>query len=120
VTHAIAEAELDQGSALEALLRLLDSAWLALDRFGGLARASGEELPPAARRDAHREVLDVVDGVVARGQAEGSLRTDVPAAWLTSVFYGLIHTAVDDVNAGRLSADAARAALGVTLRDALG
>ena len=48
-----------------------------------------------------------------------SCAADVPAAWQSSVVYALIHTAVDDVNHGRISPDAAQGALAVTLRAAL-
>jgi len=64
-------------------------------------------------------VLHIVDGLIERGRTDGSIRADVPAAWQASVVYALIHTAVDDVNNGRLEPGAAHAALGVTLRAAL-
>jgi hypothetical protein len=90
-----------------------------LGELHGLSRATGDLLAPEARRAAHGDVFDLVDGLVARGRADGSIRADVPAGWQSSVVYALIHTAVDDTNHGRIAADDAGAALAVTLRASL-
>jgi hypothetical protein len=57
--------------------------------------------------------------MIERGRASGEFRTDVPAAWLASVFHALLHAAGDDVRAERLQEDAALEALTSTLLAAL-
>lgn len=39
-------------------------------------------------------------GLLARGQADGSFRTDLPAGWLTAASIALVHTGADGVRAG--------------------
>jgi AcrR family transcriptional regulator len=119
VVTALGEVDLSAGSGLDALGRMVEAAWEAVGELDGLSRATGALLSPEVRRAAHDDVFHLVDGLVERGRADGSIRADVPAGWQSSIVYALIHTAVDDVNQGRLDAEAAHGALGVTLRAAL-
>ncbi len=119
VVAALSAVDLSGGSGLEALGRMVEAAWEALGELHGLSRATGALLSPEVRRAAHDDVLDVVEGLIARGRADGSIRTDMPAGWQASIVYALIHTAVDDVNHGRIDPADAHAALGETLRSAL-
>jgi hypothetical protein len=73
------------------------------------------ELDPQHLRDRHGPALDEVDALVARGQADGTFRTDLPRTWLVTTFYGLIHAAADEVDAGRLDAADAADVLEATL-----
>jgi hypothetical protein len=43
-----------------------------------------------------------VERLIARGQDEGDLRTDLPRPWLVATFYSLMHAAAEEVDAGRL------------------
>jgi AcrR family transcriptional regulator len=119
VMAAVAGVDLTAGSGLDALGRLVDGAWQRLGDLDGLSRATGALLAPEVRRGLHHDVFAVVDGLVARGREDRSIRADVPAAWQSSVVYALIHTAVDDVNNGRIDPGDAQSALGLTLRAAL-
>jgi len=119
VTAVLAGVDLEAGTGLDGLDRMVDAVWPLLGELHGLSRATGDLLAPEARRAAHGDVFDIVDGLVARGRADGSIRTDVPAEWQSSVVYALIHTAVDDINHGRIPADDAGTALVTTLRASL-
>ncbi|MFI1385706.1 TetR/AcrR family transcriptional regulator [Embleya sp. NPDC020886] len=107
------------GSADEALVRLAREGWQVLDRTRGLRRAALKALGEASLRRHHARVLTRVDELVARGRNEGAVRTDLPAAWLTATYYGVIHTAADEVDAGRLDPAAAGDTIAATLRSVL-
>jgi AcrR family transcriptional regulator len=99
----------DEGPAPEALARLLRAGWRILDRHRTVAAAAMRHLPPERLRAGHDPMMRVVERIVARGQAEGAFRSDAPAAWLAAVCYSLVHTAAQEVDAGRLApADAPR------------
>jgi AcrR family transcriptional regulator len=116
VAAAISQVDLEAGSGLDALGRMVQAAWSLVGELHGLSRATGDLLTPEARRSTHDDVFAVVDGLIARGRNDGSIRADLPAGWQSSVVYALIHTAVDDRNHGRLDAADAERALGTTLR----
>jgi hypothetical protein len=98
---------------------MVRSSWRALHRFGRLSAMVQRELEPERLRDHHGPVLDEVDALVARGQADGSFRSDLPRAWLVTTIYGLVHAAADEVDAGRLDAAEAADVLEATLLPAL-
>lgn len=110
-------AEPDQGPALDALSRLVDVGWEEISRSSHIARAATAELGSEHLRAAHVSGVDLVRRLVKRGRREGAFRTDVPAEWLVSALFALIHTARDDVTAGRLSERSARQALALTVPD---
>lgn len=115
--RATEEIEPDRGPAAEALGRLVEVGWQEISRSSHVARIASEELDAEAVRRAHESGVSLVRRLVRRGRRDGSFRTDVPEEWLVSVFFGLIHTARDDVNAGRLSARTALRALARTVPD---
>jgi TetR/AcrR family transcriptional regulator, mexCD-oprJ operon repressor len=116
-TAAIAATEPGSGTALEALERLLEHGWRELDRRHAVARAAAEHLPGETLRRRHEPLIGVVEQLVARGRDEGAFRTDLPAQWLVTVFYALVHAAGDDVRAGRVESADALAILTATVRD---
>jgi len=107
----------ERGPAADALGRLIEVGWQEISRSSSIARVASSELDPERVRKAHDAGVDLVRRLVRRGRREGSFRTDVPVEWLVSAFFGLIHTARDDVTAGRLSAGAALRALSRTIPD---
>jgi AcrR family transcriptional regulator len=121
VEHASAAlhaADIDEGSAIRALGRLVRSGWSSIDRYQGLLAAGGD-LSPTRLRSHHAGVLTRIDRLVARGQSAGEFRTDLPREWLVTVCYSVFHTAAQEVREGRLDAGAAPLVIEATLVSAL-
>jgi TetR/AcrR family transcriptional repressor of mexCD-oprJ operon len=116
-TGAIEAADPDHGPADEALERVLAASWEAIGRNEEIARAAIARLSPDAMRRSHEAVRGRVRRVVDRGRKEGTFRTDVPAGWLVTAYFALVHAAREEMAAGELDAEAALAALRVTVRD---
>jgi TetR/AcrR family transcriptional regulator, mexCD-oprJ operon repressor len=57
-----------------------------------------------------------VERLIARGQVQGEFRTDLPRSWLVATFYSLMHSAAEEVDAGRLDPDQAAGVLTATLQ----
>lgn len=114
-TAAFDEATAGASSATEALQRAVASSWGTLSRHTAIAQAAALQLSGDALRRTHESGLDHVRAMIERGRASGEFRTDVPTAWLVSVFHALLHAAGDDVRAGRLEDAAALDALTSTL-----
>jgi AcrR family transcriptional regulator len=109
VARAIAQAgqaldavDLDSGPATAALARLATSSWQILNQHRQLMVAGTRHLGAERMRAHHDQVMDRVRGLVARGQSDGEIRTDLPVDWLITTYYALLHAAADEVNAGRL------------------
>ena len=105
-------------SAVEALERAVTARWAELSRHSAIAEAAAAQLSPEALRRTHEAGHAHTRRLFDAGMERGEFRTDVPAEWLVSVYYALLHAAGDDVRAGRLDADAALHALVTTLRAA--
>jgi len=98
---ALHAADIDDGSAMRALGRMIRSSWSSIDQYQGLLTAAGT-LDPSRLRSHHAGVLARLDRLIARGQREGAFRTDLPAEWLVTVCYSLFHAAAEEVREGRL------------------
>lgn len=107
------------GTAADDMRALIRDSWDTLHRFGRLSAMVQRELGPERLRDRHGPVLDQVGRLVERGRADGSLRSDVPAGWLATMVYSLLHAAADEVDAGRLAAADVAGLLEATLLPAL-
>jgi AcrR family transcriptional regulator len=118
VSAAIVSAEPDRGDPVEALRRVVASTWEKLGRYHPLV-AINTRLPQAELRHRHASVLGALEPLIERGQDEGSFRADVPAAWHLSMLLALIHAASAEVQAGRLPAAEAEAAVTATVLGAL-
>ena len=118
VTNAealLAEVELEGVPADEALDQLVRSTWRILAQFHSLHAAAQRELGAERIRQRHDHVLGRVLRLIERGQREGAFRAEVPAQWLVAVFHGIVHTAAEEVNAGRLDPADAGELLATTL-----
>jgi AcrR family transcriptional regulator len=105
---AAVEADAADVPADQVLGRHIRSSWWVLDRHRQLFETAQRSLPPQRLRERHAPALGDFDSLIARGQAEGVFRTDLPVGWLVTVIYSLFHAAAGDVNVGRLQrADAA-------------
>ncbi|HEU5416603.1 MAG TPA: helix-turn-helix domain-containing protein [Streptosporangiaceae bacterium] len=109
----------ERGPASEALDRLLAAGWRELHRNGAIAAAAATQLSPAALTRSHQAAQQRLRDLVDRGQADGSFRADLPAGWLVTSCFALIHACADEVRAGRLDPAAAHGVLAVTIRDLL-
>jgi AcrR family transcriptional regulator len=122
VAHAsaiLAAQDIEQGPVPAALARLLGSSWQILNRHRNLYAAASATLSPAQLRAYHEPVLGRVEGLIARGQQGGELRTDLPRSWLVATVFTLLHQTAEEINAGRLDADQAPAILTATVLSAL-
>lgn len=104
------------GEPTAALTRFVTASWQVIHRFRALHTAAQRELPADRIRAHHDQHLDRLTGLVERGREAGAFRTDVPAHWLVTVAYTLMHAAADESSEGRLAdADAEHAILATLL-----
>jgi AcrR family transcriptional regulator len=118
VVRVIEAAEPTRGDAGQALARVVRSAWRTLGRYHALV-AINTQLPRAELHAKHDAVLAALEPLIKRGQAEGSFRPDVPAAWHLSMLIALIHAASGELQAGRVPEQHAEAALVATVLGAV-
>jgi AcrR family transcriptional regulator len=110
---AIDAAEPEKGPPEEALARLVDAWWGEVSPHARVLEALAGGYPDsAAIHDFHEPILERVTRLIARGRRAGDFDRELPAAWLAAAFLGLMHTAADEVAAGRIDASDAGAALG--------
>lgn len=112
---ALAGAELDRGPAPEALDRLIAMAWSQIDHLDAIAGTVTGELSRTALDRAHASLHAPVTALIARGQAEGAFRSDLPAPWLLACYFALVHACGDQVRAEALSSADAVALLQRTI-----
>lgn len=105
----------DPGDALERLVR---SSWGLLDDSRALLAAAQRELAPGHIRELHEEVEGRVAGLIERGQRQGVFRSDVSASWLAAVMHALMHAAVEEIAAERMTPERAPALLATTIASA--
>jgi AcrR family transcriptional regulator len=103
----------------EALQRLVRTSWPILDEHRRVRSAALAHLGHAELRDLHDAAFRHVERLIARGRDEGVFRTDLPRDWLVATFYAVLHAAADEVDAGRLSSEAAPESLIASLRSLL-
>ena len=90
---AFEEARPQDGPADQALLRMAAASWHQLGRYEALARGAAEHLQPGATHRSHQAMLAPLQALVERGRREGAFRTDLPADWLVSLYFVLLHGA---------------------------
>jgi hypothetical protein len=95
------------------------AAWRALGRFHALV-ALNVQLPPEELRRRHHAILAMLEPLIERGQRDGTFRSDVPAGWHLSMILALVHAASAELQAGRMRADDAEAAVVATVLGAVG
>ncbi|MBL3671180.1 TetR/AcrR family transcriptional regulator [Streptomyces sp. M2CJ-2] len=102
------------GDPLVALARYVEAGWHLVDEARALLVAAQRELPAGRIRELHSGPAARVEALVARGRAEGVFRTDLPIAWLVNVLHSVMHSAADEIRAGRLTSDRAAAHITAT------
>lgn len=115
---ALDAAEIDRGPAEEALGRLVRVSWSVIGRSRGIL-AVERELPPSLVRAHHSDVLQRMGRLMARGQAEGAFRRDLPLPWLVATCYSMFHAAAEEVDEGRLDESEVAEVLGKTISGAI-
>jgi TetR/AcrR family transcriptional regulator, mexCD-oprJ operon repressor len=115
---AFDEAASGAASATEALERAIRASWFELSRNAAIAEAAAALLSPDAIRKTHESAHSHTRRLFEAGMASGEFRTDVPSDWLVSVYYALLHSAAEDVRAGRLDDATALHALITTMQAA--
>jgi TetR/AcrR family transcriptional repressor of mexCD-oprJ operon len=116
-TLALEAAEPDSGPPEEALVRLIEVSWRELERHQSTARAASEQLSVEVQRRTHAAARRQLRRLVDRGRRSGAFRRDVSSDWLVTGCVALMHAAVDEVRAGRMSGAAAQRALLASIRD---
>jgi AcrR family transcriptional regulator len=117
--RAIEAAQVDGDRPDEALLRLARSSWQVLNRYRGVRATATRMVDAEHLRRRHDPMLARVDQLIGRGRRDGVIRADLPAGWLVTAFYSLLHAAADDADAGRLSEEDVPGVLEATLRSVL-
>ncbi|OOC05448.1 TetR family transcriptional regulator [Amycolatopsis azurea DSM 43854] len=122
--EAVAEmdaAELDEGPAADALMRLIEAARRTSGRYPALLRKI-DSVPANADDDArrHSPIADRLERVIRRGKATGEFDDRLPTGWLVAVVVGLGHAAGEEAGSGRMSGDEAADALRTTLLRVVG
>jgi AcrR family transcriptional regulator len=118
---AIDAAEPRRGPPIEALERLVDAWWGTVARHARVLEALAAAYPsPEAVHDLHAPILERLGRLIRRGQRARDFDHRVSADWLAVAFLGLMHTAADEVAAGRLDEAEAGRVLGRTIPRAFG
>ncbi|WP_328778853.1 TetR/AcrR family transcriptional regulator [Streptomyces canus] len=93
------------GDPLLALARYVEAGWHLVDQARALLVAAQKELSAGRIRELHAGPAARVETLVARGRAEGAFRTDLPITWLVNVLHTVMHSAAEEIRAGRLTSD---------------
>ncbi len=103
VTAALEAADLDQGPASEALLRLVQIGWETFDTEPFLLKLPRTPIDPDSEQQRHQPVFDTLDVLISRGQRDGDIDPELPATWIIAATAALGHAAGDEVRAGRMT-----------------
>ncbi|MEU4530063.1 TetR/AcrR family transcriptional regulator [Micromonospora ureilytica] len=118
---AMDAAEPDNGSATDALIRVLEAGAQTAGRYPVLLQQIASlPVSPHADEERHAPVAARINRVIQRGQASGEFDKGLPAAWLAAITIKIGHAAGEEVDAGRMprseAADALRTVLARLLR----
>lgn len=108
---ALDAADLDDGPATAALLRLLDVSWQTFDRYPALVQLGAEPVTAKEDHERHTPVTERLARLVRRGQKAGEFDRGLSVDWLVAATIALGHAAGAEVAAGRMSSKKAVATL---------
>ncbi|MEV4764182.1 TetR/AcrR family transcriptional regulator [Micromonospora chokoriensis] len=108
---AMDAADPDNGSATDALIRVLEAGAQTAGRYPVLVQQIASlPVSPNVDEERHAPVAERINRVIRRGQASGEFDKGLPAGWLATITIKLGHAAGEEVDAGRMSpAEAAEA-----------
>jgi AcrR family transcriptional regulator len=118
VAQVIDAAEPHRGPPAEALARVVAS-WRTLGRYHALVAINTQQHGHAELRERHSAVLAALQPLIERGQADGTIRADVPAAWHLAMLMALMHAASGELGTGRVNEADAEPALVATILGAV-
>jgi TetR/AcrR family transcriptional regulator, mexCD-oprJ operon repressor len=108
----------DPGQAFE---RLVDATWQVTMRSGSLIVAADKALPASTVRAAHAGGLEErVRNLFDSGKRSGAFKSGLPTDWLVATFHAVLHTAAEEIDAGRLDPAEASRVITCTMLAALG
>jgi AcrR family transcriptional regulator len=119
VAQTIDAAEPHRGPPAEALARVVAASWRTLGRYHALVAINTQQHGHAELRERHSAVLAALQPLIERGQADGTFRADVPAAWHLSMLMALMHAASGELGIGRVKKADAEPALVATILGAV-
>jgi AcrR family transcriptional regulator len=119
VAEVIQAAEPHHGDPAEALERVIAASWRRLGRYHALVAINTQQHGDAELRQRHSSVLATLEPLIERGQADGTFRADVPAAWHLSMLIALMHAASGELGAARVNDADAEPALVATILGAV-
>ncbi|MFC0113407.1 TetR/AcrR family transcriptional regulator [Kibdelosporangium aridum] len=102
IGQAIAEAQLDEGTPVEALHRLVTAHLHVGDRLVFLFNDPHIMRNYGVSPDEPPEEDPVLD-LIARGQQEGVFDSHVSPQWIRHVLWALVYTGIEEVNRGTIS-----------------
>jgi AcrR family transcriptional regulator len=109
---AIAAAEPERGSPIEALDRLVRAWWETVERHARVLGVLRTAFPdPDEVHDFHSPILERVERLVRRGQRAGDFDRRLPPGWVAAAFLGLMHATAEEVAADNLGSEEAARAL---------
>lgn len=117
---AMDAADVEEGSALDALLRLQDIGWRLFERHPVLLQLGATPVSVQADRARHEPVAARLTRLIEKGQAAGEFDPDPPAAWLVAAVTALGHAAGDEAGSGRMTVDEAATCLRTATLGVLG
>jgi TetR/AcrR family transcriptional repressor of mexCD-oprJ operon len=91
------------GPPVDALELLLRRSWRIVDSIHGLLAAAEEAFSNDRLLEHHQQPQARIEELLKRGQADGTFRSDLDAAWLTSCITAIVHTAAGELRKGRLA-----------------
>ncbi|ALO12192.1 Transcriptional regulator, TetR family [Streptomyces venezuelae] len=100
---AMDAAGLDEGPALEALLRLQEIGWRLFEQNPVLIQVGHAPVDADTDRERHEPVAARLTRLIEKGQAAGEFDPAPPAGWLATAVTALGHAAGDEVGAGRMA-----------------
>jgi AcrR family transcriptional regulator len=107
---AIDAAAPEAGEPVEALERLIDAWWRGVEPHARVLEALAPAFVSEQEiHDFHAPILERVERLIRRGRRARAFDRELPVGWMAAAFLGLMHTAAEEVAAGRLGArDAGR------------
>jgi AcrR family transcriptional regulator len=110
VRAALEAARPHEGPPMEAMERLLLAAWTVVGNYRGLVIVN-QRLEAGELRARLEPALELMRGLIARGQRAGEFDPEQPPDWLLGVLTDMIHAASRRVSAGTSAAEDAERTL---------